>query len=191
MLPTYKLIINPEDETGVESVAMVDLPAIERNFVAFNKETYQFKVQNEERRIVSGPLLIPDKPIYRKDDNLGEYNVMFDSQTVYQIVQKFFKQKNTGNVNEMHQRGKQPEGVYMFESFIIDKARGIQAPKGFEDLPQGTWFGSYKVEDDAMWQKVKSGEFQGFSVEGNFIYETLRKQDNWVDDLVLMVQNIV
>jgi hypothetical protein len=56
----------------------------------------------------------------------------------------------------------------MFESFIVDNQRGIKAPKGFEDVPEGSWFGSYKVENDLVWSMVKEGKFQGFSVEGMF-----------------------
>lgn len=128
MLPTFKLVINPDDDTGVDFVAFVDEPAIEKNFLYFNKQKYAFKIENEERRIVSGPLLIPDKPIYRRDKE-KEYNVIFDTPTVYNIVQKFFKNQHTKKVNEMHNKGSQPEGVYMFESFIIDKNRGISPPK--------------------------------------------------------------
>jgi hypothetical protein len=59
----------------------------------------------------------------------------------------------------------------MFESFIVDSERGIQAMKGFEDAPQGSWFGSFKVENEEVWNKIKSGEFKGFSVEGIFNYK--------------------
>ena len=41
-------------------------------------------------------------------------------------------------------------------------------PKGFSELPEGSWFGSFRVENDDVWQQVKDGDFKGFSVEGLF-----------------------
>lgn len=63
----------------------------------------------------------------------------------------------------------------MFESYIIDRQRGITPPKGFEDIADGSWFGSFKVENDNIWQEVKAGTFKGFSVEGLFMYERTGK----------------
>lgn len=183
-VPVFKLVIDPNvDETdfsGVDFVALVDEPAIEKYFQAFNKQQpkIKFAVSNEEKRIVAGALMIPNLPIYRND--MGkEYYVIFDNKTIEQISQKFFKMGFTGNVNDMHQADKKIEGVYMVESFIINSARGICAPKGFEYMPDGTWFGSYKVENDEVWQQVKDGTFKGFSVEGYFkmIPDTITDED--------------
>ena len=59
----------------------------------------------------------------------------------------------------------------MFESYIIDRERGVNPPTGFEDVADGSWFGSFKVENDKLWGEVKAGTFKGFSVEGLFRYE--------------------
>jgi len=127
-----------------------------------------FAVQDEDQRIVSGPLMIADLPIYRKDEE-GEYYVMFTGEQIKKIVQRFFKKGYQAKVNIEH--GKQAEGVYMFESYIIDKERGVNPPKGFEDVADGSWFGSFKVENEKLWDQVKAGTFKGFSVEGLFRYE--------------------
>lgn len=162
-LPLYKLTINEEGE-GVDYVALTDMPAIERNFQAFNQKQ---RFQQTDKRVISGALMLADTPIYRNDPKMGEYMVVFDRDTIYKIVQKFFKQGATANVNAYH---KTPiEGVFMFESYIIDRQRGINPPKGFEDVPDGSWFGSYKVENDAVWNEfISTGKFKGFSVEGMF-----------------------
>jgi len=127
-----------------------------------------FAVQDEDQRIVSGPLMIADLPIYRKDEE-GEYYVMFTGEQIKKIVQRFFKKGYQAKVNIEH--GKAAEGVYMFESYIIDKDRGVNPPKGFEDVADGSWFGSFKVENEKLWDQVKAGTFKGFSVEGLFRYE--------------------
>lgn len=176
MNPTFKVWQIEIDEndlsTGVEYVALVDTPAILRTWQAFNdqkKLTYQVK-DTAGRHIVQGPIMIPDMPIYRNDDTHGEHYVIYTKDTIERIVRKFFKQKNTGNVNLMHLPSATTNGAFMFESFIIDSERGIRSPEGFDNLPDGTWFGSYVVSDEKIWQAVMNGSFSGFSVEGFFNY---------------------
>lgn len=169
-LPVVELVINPDEtaESEVSFVALVDKPAIERNFLAFKDNKLLFAV-NDEKRIISGPAMVPDQLIYRKDEN-GEYNVFFSAETLREIAIKFFKKDYQKNLNLFHDPSLSLEGVTIFESFVTDAARGIQPMKGFEDLPDGTWFISAKVENDEVWNKIKAGEVKGFSVEGIFTF---------------------
>lgn len=177
-LPVYEMVINPDTDSEVEVsyVAFVDKPAIERNFLMFKNQQLHFAL-NEEKRIVSGPAMIADSLIYRKDEQ-GEYNVFFSKETISQIALKFFKKDYHKNLNLFHDPELSLEGVTIFESFVSDAARGIQPMKGFEDLPDGTWFISAKVENDAVWAKIKSGEVRGFSVEGIFSYVKEQRVQN-------------
>jgi len=171
-LPIYQLEISDDlnDGAEVDFVALVDRPAIERNFLKFKEARSNFAIQSEERRIVSGALMLADTPIYRNDTN-GEYYVTFTPGTIEKIAQKFFKKGYQSNVNLMHDGNQEVEGVTMFESWIKDSSRGVAPMKGFEDAPEGSWFGSFKVENEDVWNRVKSGEFKGFSVEGVFNYK--------------------
>jgi hypothetical protein len=193
-LPIYKLSIDPDvqDDSGVDYVALVDMPAIERNWVAFNEvKPMKFSIDNEEKRIVSGPLMVADLPIYRRDEALGEYYAVFDSNTIMQIVQKFFKNKYNTNVNIMHSSSDKVEGVFMFESFIINRDRGIHPPSGFDGLTDGSWFGSYKVENDEVWNDIKAGTFKGFSVEGPFIQELfVEKPVDKIQEIIDIIDSI-
>lgn len=141
-----------------------ELGQLEEEFSA----SLSFAVQDEDQKIVSGPLMIADLPMYRRDEE-GEYYVMFSREQIKKIVQRFFKKGYQAKVNIEHK--KPAEGVYMFESYIIDRERGVNPPKGFKDVADGSWFGSFKVENDDLWKKVKDGTFKGFSVEGLFKYE--------------------
>lgn len=163
------MVINPDESSEVEVsfVALVDKPAIEKNFLAFNK-ALQFAI-NEEKRIISGPAMIANQLIYRKDAN-GEYNVFFSPETIREIAIKFFKKDYQKNINLFHDPNLSLDGVTIFESFVSDAERGISPMKGFEDSPDGTWFISAKVENDEVWNKIKSGEVKGFSVEGIFSF---------------------
>lgn len=168
-LPIYKCVIDDqlESDLQVEFVALVDRPAIDKNFLAF-KNQLRFNI-DQEKRIVSGPAMLADMLIYRNDpDGLGEYYTTFDKHSILSIVQKFFKKGFVQNFNLMHDSATATKGVTVFESFITDEARGINPMKGFEDAKDGSWFISAKVDDDNVWEKVKAGEVKGFSVEGIF-----------------------
>jgi hypothetical protein len=164
------------DETRVEKVSFVDSPAIQRGWMAFNNQQ-RFKVQSEDRRIVSGALMVAGLPIYRRDDS-GEYYVSFTASAIQSIVYKFMKENRTKEVNEMHETD--VDGVFLFESFIIDSSRGIKTPEGFDELPDGSWFGSFKVDNDEVWKKVKDGTYTGFSVEGLFTEDMEKNIDERV-----------
>jgi hypothetical protein len=180
-LPVFRLVINRDDHTGVTAVALVDDPAIQINWQAFgtgksapNSFLFssiiqsKFKTQDQEKRIISGPIMVADMMIYRKDDR-GEYFVYFDRPIIEQIVEKFFRNKYTTNVNPMHDSMLLLPDVFMVESFLIDSARGINTPLGYDQLADGSWFGSFKVNNDEVWNDfVKTGLFRGFSVEGFF-----------------------
>jgi hypothetical protein len=126
---------------------------------------------DEERRIISGPAMLSNVPIYRRDEQAGEYYVVFTPETIYSIAQKFFAKGFNQNFNLMHDPTLKVEGVTVFESFIVDKARGISPMKGFEDAQDGSWFISAKINNDQVWQFIKEGKVKGFSVEGMFQYK--------------------
>jgi len=154
-----------DDDEGVEFISIVDDPAIESGFQKFKKEDFKFKIQNEEKRIVSGYFMIADLPILRiRNDTV--YYCVFRKHTIEKIVNKFMKEGLTNQTNLMHDS--QADGVYIIESLIIDKKRGVLAPENFEKVPDGSWWGSMRVENEDIWQQVKDGTFKGFSVEGIF-----------------------
>jgi hypothetical protein len=92
-LPVIYLTIDENDEAGVDAIALVDNPAIERQWMAFNKsKAHSFAITSEEKRVISGPLMISDFPIYRKDDDGREYYVIFNADTIRKIVYKYMKE---------------------------------------------------------------------------------------------------
>lgn len=160
-----------ESELEVSFVALVGKPAIERNFLKFKEDHKEFKFNiDEDKRIISGPAMLADFPIYRKDDRFGEYYVTFDKETIYSIVKKFCKKGLFQNFNLSHKEDQQLTSVTMFESFIVDSERGVSPIKGFEDAKDGSWFISATIDNDELWQRIKAEEFKGFSVEGIFQY---------------------
>lgn len=127
----------------------------------------KFSIQDEEKRIVSGVAMVADMPIYRRDAIRGEYYVVFDADSIFKIAKKWARSNKYDSVNAHHKTPIE-EGVSLFESFIVDRERGVMPPKGYEDVANGSWFVSYLIDNDDVWAKVKAGEFKGFSVEGVF-----------------------
>lgn len=192
-LPIYELRIEENDDSTVEVdfVALVDRPAIGRSFLAFNENNRQtFAIQDEEQRIISGPLMLADSPIYRNDDR-GEYYVTFTKDTIKQIAQKFFRKGYQNNVNLMHDDGEMLVGLTMFESFITDEKRGIKPMAAFADVPDGSWFGSFKVDNDGAWNMIKDGKVKGFSIEGVFNYKRQETIDEKSEKLWSQILDIL
>jgi hypothetical protein len=178
-LPFIEFKLSDEVE-GLQAIAFVDAPAIGLNYQAF--APHKFEVINEDKRIVMGAAMIPDLPIYRRDER-GEYYAIFRKETIKALVQKLFKENKHNNFNEQHNAFKILDGVYIYQSFITDQELGILAPKGFENVADGTWFIAAKVENDEAWSKVKEdGILKGFSVEGVFDLEPYKfKQMNKIN----------
>ena len=167
-LPFIEFTLTDEVE-GLQAIALVDKPAIGLNYQAF--APHKFEVIDEDKRIVMGAAMIPDLPIYRRDER-GEYYAIFKKDTIKALVQKLFKENKHTEFNEQHNAFKILDGVYIYQSFITDKELGILPPQGFENVADGTWFIAAKVENEEAWSKVKEdGILRGFSVEGVFDLE--------------------
>ncbi len=94
-LPVYLIDINLDDDvTGMGAISFVEDPAIESNFICFDKDKkpMMFKVENEMEHKVTGCAIWCDKPIYRYSPEIGEYYVVFNKETIDKIVHKYAKQ---------------------------------------------------------------------------------------------------
>jgi hypothetical protein len=153
---------------GLQDIALVDDPAIQSLFVKFKYEEqkFNFAIQNDEQRIITGAVMIPDKLIYREVDNKPFY-VTATKETIFDAAQKWGKENRNNNIKLSHDATDTTPDVFMFESFVTDENR-VSSVKGFEDLPLGTWFITCKVMSDQVWNDIKSGVFNGFSLEALF-----------------------
>lgn len=166
-LELYELRINEEHDLIVDALAIVDSPAIESDFLAFSKDQINLTFSaDEEKMELIGAAMIPDMKIYRRSKG-QEYNVFFSADTIRQIAQVFFKRGFQGNMNLDHTAT--PAKSFIFQSYIVDKAKGMTSPKGL-NLPEGSWVVGVKVTDKDVWNEIKEGKRKGFSVEGVFEY---------------------
>jgi len=190
-LPIYLLDINEDEQaqTEVNFIALVDKPAIQKNWQMFKEAPARFAV-DQEKQIISGALMIADMPIYRKDEEFGEYYAVFNAATIEKIAIKYYQKGFQSNVNLMHDGDMIVEGATMFESWIVNRELGKMPMKGYEDVSDGSWFGSFKVTNDAVWGMVKDGLIKGFSVEGLFQYKP-KKQEMSEEQILQKIQDLL
>ena len=190
-LPIYLLDINEDEQaqTEVNFIALVDKPAIQKNWQMFKEAPARFAV-DQEKQIISGALMIADMPIYRKDEEFGEYYAVFNAATIEKIAIKYYQKGFQSNVNLMHDGDMVVEGATMFESWIVNRELGKMPMKGYEDVSDGSWFGSFKVTNDAVWGMVKDGLIKGFSVEGLFQYKP-KKQEMSEEQILAKIQDLL
>lgn len=155
-------------EDGIYRISLVDDPAVESKFMFFSKQKeMKYSIQDEEKRLVSGVLMRADFPIYRYDEDFGEYYIRYTKETIREMAEKMMVDNTFNNVNIMHEDGTDVEGVNLVELFIKDSSKGI-SPACFPEIEEGSLFATYKVNNDEIWEKIKDGTFMGFSIEGIF-----------------------
>lgn len=180
-IPVYLIDINlDDDESGMTAISLVEDPAVERDFICFNKDEkpMQFKVEDEMEHKVTGVAIWANKEIYRYEATVGEYYVVFTPEAIDKIVHKYAKQ-GLNNLVDLQHDGEMIDGVTMVEYYIKDTAKGIN-PAGFEDVDDGSLFVTYKIEDDKLWNEIISpdSEFKGFSIE---IYADIVPTNDYVE----------
>ena len=185
MTQIVELILNEEEEGGVYAISIVDFPAIESNFIALSKELkpqYSLAKVNEEKRLLVGAALIPNKQILRKDNEGNNFYVYFAKETVKQAAYKFLK--SNAHHNHTLQHDQEIEGLYVAESWIVESENDKSKDYGL-NVPVGTWMVAVKVENDEIWnEQIKSGNAKGFSIEAYFANKlgTIKQS---VDDVVM------
>jgi hypothetical protein len=153
---------------GVYAISVVEEPAIGVDFVALS-EQHNVKFKEDFRGLLYGALLIPDQLIYRRNDETNEeYYVKYSKETIRAIAYNYLKQANQNNATVEH--AKVVDGVSLVETWIIEGENDKSKNFGFS-LPEGTWFGCMKVENEEVKQQIQNKEVLGFSIEGNFIAE--------------------
>lgn len=162
------------------AISMVDMPAIEENFVALSKEEEAKEkvfLESNEKHMVYGAVLVPDKDIYRNNGE-REFYISFSKESIEKMSQDFMKEYRQHEVTLDH--AVNANEVCVVESWIkADLYKDKSVALGLnENLPIGTWFCAMKVNNVDTWERIKSGELKGFSVESMIALEEFEKQNN-------------
>lgn len=165
-LDIIELIIDENNlEDGIEAISLVESPAIEENFVALSRHKVEFKSVDDEKRIVVGLALVPDKEIFRKSGDYA-YKIMFSKETVKKASELYLKRLKNNNATIEHELA--VKGVSLIESWIVEDPNMDKTNLYKLDAPEGAWAVVMKIDNDEIWEDVKQGKYLGFSIEGFF-----------------------
>lgn len=107
---------------------------------------------DDERRMVYGIVYAPDRV-----DSQGDFADRFE---IERAAHQFLKAQRTAQVDANHEFEALP-GAYVAESWIIRGDDGWLS----DSLPYA-WAVGIKIEDEALWEAVKAGEWAGLSLAG-------------------------
>ncbi len=168
--------------SGIEAISIVDKPAIEENFIALKEQTkVNLTEVDKEKRILMGAALVPNKNIYRTDEE-DEYYIYFSDDTVRKASELFLMRGNQNKSTLEHEA--ELNGLTVVESWIVEDEVHDKSRKYGLDMPVGTWMVSMKVNNDEVWENyVKTGLVKGFSIEGYFTDKLeMSKMDNDINE---------
>lgn len=153
---------------GVYAISLVEEPAMESNWVALKENQIQLKAINDKEQILLGCALIPDKPIYRNDEQNGEYLIEFSKDAIKETAHKFIKTGNQNNATVNHEIKLGKDVVNVVESWLIEDDVHDKTRKFGINEPVGSWAVKMKVNDPELYEKASNGELKGISIEGLF-----------------------
>ena len=165
-LDIIELFIDDDNnEDGVYAISLVEFPAIEENFVALNQHRVEFKTINEEKRIIVGLALVPNKKIYRRRGEY-EYYIQFSEDTVRKASEIYLKSNRSNHTTLEHQT--MTNGVSVIESWIVEDERMDKSNLYGLKATKGAWVVTMKIDNDNVWQDIKDKKYLGLSIEGLF-----------------------
>jgi hypothetical protein len=196
MKPTriVELVIQDDNqELAIDAISLVSAPAIEQDFVYFGKEKSNLTLAkvDEEKRMLISPALIPNKNIVRYDANTdSEYYVWFSKETVRKASELYLKHNNHHKATYEHQD--RVSGVLTVESWIKEGDMDKSKLYGF-DLPNGSWFVKMKIDNEELWQDIKSKKIKGLSIEGYFTdkFEAMQKKQPTTEQVLKALNEII
>lgn len=182
------------DSSDVYAISLVEEPAIEIDYVAFDKDketkpNLKFIEDKEnEKFMILGPALVPDKNIYRNYDG-NEFYVSFSAECIEKLSYKFMKTcYGDGCFTKDHESFAQ--GCSLAESWIKTSENDKSVDYGF-DCPIGTWFIAAKIDSIELWDSIKKGERKGFSIESWVdLEEIIENKDKKENDMSKQKTNL-
>lgn len=192
-MKVIELVIDEtQEQFGIDAISVVEQPAIEIDFVALKKQSkYEFKEVDSEKRILLGSALIPNKQIYRNDEENGEYYIYFSKDTIRKASELFLKNHHQASATYEHEFA--IDDMVVVESWLVEDPERDKAKVYGFDVPKGTWMISMKVDNDEVWADVKAGKVKGFSIEGYFAdklqMSRISKEEKQLQDIAKILQS--
>ena len=183
MAKKRKRFLVTADNSEAFACSLVTSPAMEETFVAFNEEKPLIeKFADEKKHMITGVVAIPNKPIFRRNKDGEEYDIVFSAEAIEKMSKDFMKEYRQKEVTLQHQED--ADGVYLVEQWIktdmvYDKSISVGLSR---ELPVGSWIQTYYVDSNDVWKRIENGELQGFSLECMLGLEEIEEEFNKVEN---------
>ena len=189
-LQTIELTIKDELKEGVFAISLVDKPAIEEDFIMLNALEVELKVINEEKREVVGLALVPNKKILRRKDDT-EFYIEFSESTIEKVQELYLKNLRANNVTIDHE--KPVNGVSLIESWIVEDPKNDKSNVYNLNAVKGSWVVKMKIYNDEVYEGVKLGKFNGFSIEGMFdgLDQLQMSEEDNKEELIDLIKDLI
>jgi len=189
-LQTIELTIKDELKEGVFAISLVDKPAIEEDFIMLNALEVELKVINEEKREVVGLALVPNKKILRRKDNV-EFYIEFSEATIEKVQELYLKNLRANNVTIDHES--KVDGVSLIESWIVEDPKNDKSNIYNLNAVKGAWVVKMKIYNDDVYEGVKLGKFNGFSIEGMFdgLDQLKMSEEDNKEELIQAIKDLI
>lgn len=189
-LQVIELTIKDELKEGVFAISFVDKPAIEESFIMLNALEVQLKVIDEAKREVIGLALVPNKKILRRKDDT-EFYIEFSEQTIEKVQELYLKNLRANNVTIDHE--KPVEGVSLIESWIVEDTKNDKSNIYGLNAVKGSWVVKMKIYNDDVYEGVKLGKFNGFSIEGLFdgLDQLKMSEEDNREELIDLIKDLI
>ena len=180
----YKAVFDDQaEESGVYAIAVVDNPAMQDSWIRLKSDDVHeisFDAVDDEKQILLGAVLIPNKDILRRDPIGEPFYIYFDEPTIERAAHEFIKNGMQGNSTTNHET--KLEGVSVVQSWIVEDSEKDKSTHYGKTYPVGTWVAMMKVDDKQTWQDAKDGKLNGFSIEALFGLKEIKLNSNTMAD---------
>lgn len=191
IIPSVEMRITSEED-GISAISLVASPAIESDFLYLSEHQIAMKIIDEDKRVVVGAVLIPEKKIYR-DVNGKKFNMFFKADTIEKLAEKYMENHNISSTTLEHDE--KISGVFTKEIWIVEDPKNDKQVLFGLNHPKGTWIEIKKITNDEVWKGVKDGTYKGYSIEAGLKqyedYVSLSKMESEDEKLLREIGDII
>lgn len=173
-------------ESDVYAISLVDEPAIEENFIYLNAEKPEhICLEKDEKHLIVGAVLVPDKPIYRNQGG-QEFYIQFSKETIEKLAYDYLMNGRMWSVTTDHKEV--ADDIVLVESWLKTSENDKSVDYGMDHLPIGSWIVAMKCTNEDVWSRVKGGELRGFSIESFVNLDEINLSKNMIDNKMEAVE---